>query len=81
VGFAAETQNLLENAATKLKKKGADVIVANDVSEGTGVMGGDLNRVRIVSATGVEEWPELGKAEVAERLAALVAERLQATRR
>jgi phosphopantothenoylcysteine decarboxylase/phosphopantothenate--cysteine ligase len=81
VGFAAETQNLLENAATKLKKKGADLIVANDVSEGTGVMGGDLNRVRIVSATGVEEWPELGKAEVAERLAALVAERLQATRR
>jgi phosphopantothenoylcysteine decarboxylase/phosphopantothenate--cysteine ligase len=81
VGFAAETQNLLENAAAKLRKKGADVIVANDVSEGTGVMGGDLNRVRIVSATGVEEWPELGKAEVAERLAALVAERLQATRR
>jgi phosphopantothenoylcysteine decarboxylase/phosphopantothenate--cysteine ligase len=77
VGFAAETQNLLENAGAKLKKKGADIIVANDVSEGTGVMGGDRNRVRIVSATGVEEWPELGKAEVAERLARLVAERLQ----
>jgi phosphopantothenoylcysteine decarboxylase/phosphopantothenate--cysteine ligase len=44
-------------------------------------MGGDVNRVRIVSATGVEEWPELGKQEVAQRLAALVAERLQAARR
>lgn len=76
VGFAAETQNLLENAGAKLEKKGADIIVANDVSEGTGVMGGDLNRVRIVSAAGVEEWPELGKAEVAERLAQLLAERL-----
>jgi phosphopantothenoylcysteine decarboxylase/phosphopantothenate--cysteine ligase len=77
IGFAAETQNLLENAGAKLKKKGADIIVANDVSAGTGVMGGDLNRVRIVSATGIEEWPELGKSEVAERLAALVAERLK----
>jgi phosphopantothenoylcysteine decarboxylase/phosphopantothenate--cysteine ligase len=78
IGFAAETQNLLENAGAKLKKKGADIIVANDVSEGTGVMGGDRNRVRIVSVAGVEEWPELGKREVAQRLAALVAERLQA---
>jgi phosphopantothenoylcysteine decarboxylase/phosphopantothenate--cysteine ligase len=81
VGFAAETQNLLENAGAKLKKKGADIIVANDVSEGTGTMGGDLNRVRIVSAAGVEEWPELGKTEVAERLANLVADRLQAAAR
>jgi phosphopantothenoylcysteine decarboxylase/phosphopantothenate--cysteine ligase len=81
VGFAAETQNLLENAGAKLKKKGADLIVANDVSAGTGVMGGNLNRVRIVSATGVEEWPELGKAEVAQKLADLVAERLKATER
>jgi phosphopantothenoylcysteine decarboxylase/phosphopantothenate--cysteine ligase len=81
VGFAAETENLLENAGAKLKKKGADIIVANDVSEGTGVMGGDRNRVRIVSAAGVEEWPELGKAEVAERLANLVAERLKAAER
>ena len=81
IGFAAETQNLLENAGAKLKKKGADLIVANDVSAGTGVMGGNLNRVRIVSATGVEEWPELGKAEVAQKLADLVAERLKATER
>jgi phosphopantothenoylcysteine decarboxylase/phosphopantothenate--cysteine ligase len=78
VGFAAETQNLLQNAAAKLKRKGADIIVANDVSAGSGVMGGDRNRVRIVSAAGVEEWPELSKAEVAEKLAGLIAERLQA---
>ncbi|MGN6469158.1 MAG: bifunctional phosphopantothenoylcysteine decarboxylase/phosphopantothenate--cysteine ligase CoaBC [Rhizobiaceae bacterium] len=81
IGFAAETQNLLENAAAKLKKKGADIIVANDVSEGTGIMGGERNRVRIVSAAGVEEWPELGKTEVAERLANLVAERLKTAAR
>jgi phosphopantothenoylcysteine decarboxylase/phosphopantothenate--cysteine ligase len=81
IGFAAETQNLLENAAAKLKRKGADIIVANDVSEGTGIMGGERNRVRIVSGAGVEEWPELGKTEVAERLANLVAERLKTAAR
>lgn len=81
VGFAAETENLAKNAAAKLKKKGADLIVANDVSHDSGigaqgVMGGDRNLVRIVSMEGVDEWPELSKAEVAERLAALVAKRL-----
>ncbi|NMG40408.1 bifunctional phosphopantothenoylcysteine decarboxylase/phosphopantothenate--cysteine ligase CoaBC [Chelativorans sp. ZYF759] len=81
IGFAAETQNVVENAQAKLKRKGADMIVANDVSADSGinekgVMGGDRNRVRIVSSDGVEEWPELGKDQVAERLAALVAERL-----
>ena len=77
VGFAAETQNLLENATAKLEKKGADFIVANDVAAGTGVMGGDLNRVSIVSKAGVDAWPQLGKDEVATRLAALIAERLK----
>ncbi len=77
VGFAAETQNLLENAQAKLKKKGADFIVANDVSHEGGVMGGDRNRVSIVSKTGVEEWPEMTKYEVAARLAALVDEKLK----
>lgn len=82
VGFAAETQDLIGNAEAKLRKKGADFIVANDVSHEsgigpTGVMGGDRNRVRIVSKAGVEEWPEMGKDEVAERLAALIAERLR----
>jgi phosphopantothenoylcysteine decarboxylase/phosphopantothenate--cysteine ligase len=81
VGFAAETNDVLKNAAAKLKKKGADFIVANDVGPaGTssgGVMGGDRNRVKIVSKTGVEEWPEMGKDEVADRLAGLIAERLK----
>ena len=81
VGFAAETQDVLKNAEAKLKKKGADFIVANDVGPaGTsagGVMGGDRNRVRIVSKSGVEEWPEMGKDEVAARLADLIAERLK----
>src|SRR5690606_36707173 len=74
IGFAAETQNLIANAAAKLKKKGADLIVANDVSQdsgigGKGVMGGDRNLVRIVSAEATEEWPEMTKDEVAMRLA------------
>ena len=81
VGFAAETQDLVANARRKLEKKGADLIVANDVSHDSGVneggvMGGDRNRVRIVSAAGVEDWPEMGKDEVAEKLAALIAARL-----
>ena len=78
VGFAAETQDLLKNARKKLDKKGADWIVANDVSHATGVMGGDRNAVRIVSRSGVEEWPDMSKGEVAERLAARIAAALQA---
>ncbi|TIP93059.1 MAG: bifunctional phosphopantothenoylcysteine decarboxylase/phosphopantothenate synthase, partial [Mesorhizobium sp.] len=77
VGFAAETQDLVRNAEAKLRKKGADFIVANDVSHEGGVMGGDRNRVRIVSKAGVDEWPEMSKDEVATRLAALIAERLK----
>ena len=78
IGFAAETQNLIENAKAKLARKGADIIVANDVSAESGVMGGDRNRVRIVSAAGVEDWPEMGKDEVASALAELVAAKLAA---
>jgi phosphopantothenoylcysteine decarboxylase/phosphopantothenate--cysteine ligase len=77
VGFAAETQDVLRNAEAKLRKKGADFIVANDVSAESGVMGGDRNRVRIVSKSGVEEWPDMSKDEVATRLAALIADRLR----
>ncbi|SEQ64369.1 phosphopantothenoylcysteine decarboxylase / phosphopantothenate--cysteine ligase [Faunimonas pinastri] len=73
VGFAAETQNLLSNAAAKLARKGCDWIVANDVSPGTGIMGGDRNRVHLVSAAGVEDWPEMSKDEVAARLVQRIA--------
>ncbi len=79
IGFAAETQNLIDNAKAKLARKGADLIVANDVSTETGiggaqgVMGGARNRVRIISASGVEDWPEMSKDDVASKLADLVA--------
>ncbi len=79
VGFAAETQDVAENAQRKLEKKGADWIVANDVSHIPGqgsVMGGDSNRVRILSHFGIEEWPEMSKEEVAERLAEKIAKQL-----
>jgi len=75
VGFAAETQNVEANGRTKLERKGADMIVANDVSPETGVMGGTRNRVNIISADGIDAWPDLGKDEVAERLATLIAAR------
>jgi phosphopantothenoylcysteine decarboxylase/phosphopantothenate--cysteine ligase len=125
VGFAAETNELEKNAQAKLKKKGADFIVANDVSHGSevtlplvgrvapdargggadmpvpedlppplapphkgegdsnpdavagGVMGGERNRVKIASRDGIDAWPEMSKAEVAERLAGLIAEKLK----
>lgn len=72
VGFAAETQNVTENAVKKLDKKGADWIVANNVSfseDGASVMGGDHNQVLLVSRDGVDEWPQLNKDDVAQRLA------------
>jgi phosphopantothenoylcysteine decarboxylase/phosphopantothenate--cysteine ligase len=68
VGFAAETQNVVANAKAKLIGKGADLIIANDVSARSGVMGGERNRVHIISADGVESWPDLSKEEVASRL-------------
>jgi phosphopantothenoylcysteine decarboxylase/phosphopantothenate--cysteine ligase len=76
VGFAAETSDLIANGRKKLAAKGADWIVANDVSPEGGVMGGDENTVHLVSASGVEDWPKLGKNEVAERLVARIAEAL-----
>lgn len=77
IGFAAETQDLLANAKRKLDKKGADWIVANDVSHAKGVMGGDRNAVRIVTRAGIEEWPDMSKSEVATRLADKIAATLQ----
>ena len=76
VGFAAETQNIAGHAQAKLAKKGADWIVANDVSGD--VMGGDANAVQIVTATGIESWPSLPKGEVADTLIEKVAHALAA---
>lgn len=74
IGFAAETENVIENAIAKRLRKGADWIVANDVSGD--VMGGDNNAVHLVSAGGVESWEPLPKAEVARRLAERIAQAL-----
>lgn len=68
VGFAAETENVTENALQKLKRKGCDLVIANDVSKDSGVFGGDRNKVHLVSSAGVEHWPEMSKDEVARRL-------------
>ncbi|KAB0537311.1 phosphopantothenoylcysteine decarboxylase/phosphopantothenate--cysteine ligase [Pseudochrobactrum saccharolyticum] len=76
IGFAAETQNVVENARKKLDKKGANWIAANNVSfaeDGSSVMGGDHNQVLLVSRDGVDEWPLLDKDEVALRLAEKIA--------
>jgi phosphopantothenoylcysteine decarboxylase / phosphopantothenate---cysteine ligase len=73
VGFAAETNDLLANAQSKLRRKNADWIVANDVSPATGIMGGADNAVHLISAAGIEDWPMLAKDEVARRLAARIA--------
>ena len=77
VGFAAETEKVLEHAEAKRKRKGCDWIVANDVSPATGVMGGDENTVHIVTGNGVETWPKLAKRDVADRLAQKIATHLK----
>jgi phosphopantothenoylcysteine decarboxylase/phosphopantothenate--cysteine ligase len=77
VGFAAETENLIENAKSKLARKGCDWIVANDVSPEGGVFGGDRNTVHIVTRGGVESWPAMSKDEVAAALVARIAHTLQ----
>lgn len=78
VGFAAETNDVVENATAKRLRKGCDWIVANDVSPATGIMGGQENAVILISDQGAEEWPRMGKAEVATRLASRIAAALQA---
>jgi phosphopantothenoylcysteine decarboxylase/phosphopantothenate--cysteine ligase len=73
VGFAAETDDVLRHAAEKLKRKGCDWIVANDVSPATGIMGGTENAVTVIDAEGAESWPRMAKDAVARRLAARIA--------
>ncbi len=76
VGFAAETDDVLAHAQAKRARKGCDWIVANDVSPGTGIMGGTENAVTLITAAGAEPWPRLPKDEVARRLALRIAEAL-----
>jgi len=73
VGFAAETTRVIEHAAAKLKTKGCDWILANDVSTATGTCGGDDNTIHLVDAGGVEDWPRMSKTDVAMRLARRIA--------
>jgi len=73
VGFAAETDDIIANAKAKLAKKGCDWIVANDVSQETGIMGGDRNSAHLVTADHVESWPSQSKDEVARALVARIA--------
>ncbi|MFB9150987.1 bifunctional phosphopantothenoylcysteine decarboxylase/phosphopantothenate--cysteine ligase CoaBC [Roseovarius ramblicola] len=76
IGFAAETCDVLGNATAKRARKGCDWILANDVSAGTGIMGGTENAVTLVTADGVEDWPRMGKREVARKLADRIAQAL-----
>jgi phosphopantothenoylcysteine decarboxylase/phosphopantothenate--cysteine ligase len=78
VGFAAETDDVLAHARKKLDAKGCDIIVANDVSPSTGIMGGDSNTIHLVTRDGIDSWPTLDKDEVARRLVARLARELAA---
>lgn len=73
IGFAAETENLIANAQAKRAKKGCDWILANDVSPDRGTFGGDRNTIHLVTGDGSEDWPDLSKVEVADRLGQRIA--------
>lgn len=73
IGFAAETERVVEHAMAKRARKGCDWIVANDVSPATGIMGGAANEVQVISESGAEAWPMMSKVAVAERLAGRIA--------
>ncbi len=68
IGFAAETEKVVEQGRAKLARKGCDWILANDVAPGTATFGGDDNLIHLITAAGVDDWPRMSKAEVAERL-------------
>jgi phosphopantothenoylcysteine decarboxylase/phosphopantothenate--cysteine ligase len=78
IGFAAETENVVEHARAKLLRKGCDWILANDVSPETGVMGGDINTIHLVTEGGVEHWPPQAKFEVAAALIGRIAKAITA---
>jgi phosphopantothenoylcysteine decarboxylase/phosphopantothenate--cysteine ligase len=73
IGFAAETEKVIEHATAKRARKGTDWIVANDVSARGGAMGGDDNAVHLITAAGVESWPSQSKDAVARQLVARIA--------
>ncbi|MGB0902071.1 bifunctional phosphopantothenoylcysteine decarboxylase/phosphopantothenate--cysteine ligase CoaBC [Halocynthiibacter sp.] len=77
VGFAAETDDVINHATAKRERKQCDWIVANDVSPETGIMGGSENQVVVISDAGAEAWPRMGKDQVAKRLALEIAAALQ----
>jgi phosphopantothenoylcysteine decarboxylase/phosphopantothenate--cysteine ligase len=77
IGFAAETEKVVANAQAKLERKGCDWILANDVSAATGIMGGDRNRVHLITAAGVDSWPPQSKDAVAGALVARIAAALE----
>jgi phosphopantothenoylcysteine decarboxylase / phosphopantothenate---cysteine ligase len=80
IGFAAETDHVVANAQAKLAKKGCDWILANDVSLGTGIMGGDANTIHLVTGSGVEDWPPQSKEDVARALVQRIAAALKETK-
>jgi phosphopantothenoylcysteine decarboxylase/phosphopantothenate--cysteine ligase len=77
VGFAAETEHVIENAKAKRLRKGCDWIVANDVAPETGIMGGAHNKVTVIDAAGAETWDEMPKVDVARQLALRIADALR----
>ena len=79
IGFAAETDDVIENATAKRARKGCDWIVANDVSPETGIMGGSENQAILVTEQGADQWPRLSKGEVAAKLAERIADQILGT--
>ncbi|MGA7999545.1 MAG: phosphopantothenoylcysteine decarboxylase, partial [Bradyrhizobium sp.] len=83
IGFAAETEHLIDNAKAKFARKGCDWMVANDVSPATGVMGGDRNTVHLLTREGadihVDSWPVMTKEQVATELVARIAKTIEKT--
>ena len=79
IGFAAETDDVIENATDKRARKGCDWIVANDVSPETEIMGGSENQVILVTEQGADQWPRLSKGEVAAKLAERIADQILGT--